>query len=79
MKLVNTDLYSYDSDDEVDLSFSITKMQEAVQKVAKTASIPVSSYILTDTAQSLLYNPESTHQYRERKADIRKGCNKLSR
>jgi hypothetical protein len=67
-----SDLYPYDSDDEKEnLSFSRSKIGVTVQEVVKASSIPpVSSYILTETGQSLLDNPESTRLYTAKKTAL---------
>ena len=67
-----SDLYPYDSDVEKEnLSFSRSKIGVTVQEIVKASSIPpVSSYILTETAHSLLDNPKSTGLYTAKKTAL---------
>ena len=67
-------LYPYDSSDDEDgeeaLSFSRAHIQKTVKKVDAEDYPLVASYILTETAQSLLHNPDSHTLYSNNKAAI---------
>ena len=67
-------LYPYDSSDDEDggeaVSFSRAHIQKTVKKVDAEAHPLVASYILTETAQSLLHNPDSYTLYSNKKAAI---------